>query len=72
MGEILLHRGETNGSSEEAWTQIRCKEGRSPQEQSGPQRIGAQGGSHQSAQQSSAQGSAQGSAQAPPLVTMRF
>jgi len=68
MGEILPRRGEKNGSSEEAWTQVRCEKGRSPQEQSGPQRFGAQGRPHQSSEQ----GGTQGSAQASPLITMRF
>jgi hypothetical protein len=33
---VLLHRGETNGSSKEAWTQVRCEEGRWQKEQGVP------------------------------------
>jgi hypothetical protein len=41
-----------HGSSEEAWTQVRCEEGRQ-KEQGGPQRIGAQGRAHARAEQGS-------------------
>jgi hypothetical protein len=43
-----------HGSSEEAWTQVRCEEGRWQKEQGGPQRVGAQGRTHARAEQGSA------------------
>jgi hypothetical protein len=48
---VLLHRGETNGSSE--------KEGPSQRKQGGPQRFGAQGSAYARPQEGRSQGRAQ-------------